>query len=214
MTTINQANIPKEWYYHDYDKLSSFISYYYQVNLFRELQCRRLLEVGIGNKTISRYLKSHGYDVTTCDYNENLKPDHVADIRELPFDDNSYDAIMACEILEHLPWNDVPIALSELKRVARRCVIISLPVISFYLEFVFKFPLVNQIFKIPHMDIFFSLPLVTFKMRPKHHEWEIGARNYPIRKIRKAVSNYFRIVKEVRPVLNPRHRFFVLEKMP
>ena len=57
---------------------------------------------GIGMSGIAELLLNQGFEVTTCDFNENLEPDVVGDIRELPFEDGSFPVVMACEILEHL----------------------------------------------------------------------------------------------------------------
>lgn len=212
MKKKTDSQTSREFYHRNYDQLSSFISYYYQIDIILELVQERLLEVGVGNKTVSVYLRNNGVDVTTCDYNKNLEPDYIADIRKLPFENDSFDVVMACEVLEHLPWCDLSTSLAELQRVTSKYVVVSLPVISAYLELVCKFPLINNIFKCPFFDIFLTVPLAVFRKCSVHHHWEIGLRGFPIRKIRKAFRQYFSIIKEVRPVLNPRHRFFVLEK--
>lgn len=212
MIENDNTKLARDHYLGDYDKLPSFVSYYYQVDLFRRLDCHNMLEIGIGNKTVSTYLRHHGYDITTCDYNEALQPNHVADIRDLPFDDNSFDVVMACEILEHLPWSDVPKALSQLHRVTKRYAIISLPVTQLFFEVVIKFPLILQIFKRLWFDIFLSVPCAIFKRNSKIHHWEIGLQGFSLRKIRQTFRTRFDIITEARPVLNPRHRFFVLEK--
>jgi SAM-dependent methyltransferase len=208
----DKVKTSRNHYYDGYDQLESFISYYYQIDLFRQLDRRSILEIGIGNKTVSRYLAGNGYDVTTCDYNEHLEPDYVADVRQLPFDDNSFDVVMACEILEHLPWEDVPKALGELHRVACDYVIISVPRVRLFAEFVIRFPMIRRMFGRPWFDVFLSLPLSIFTRCSKYHHWEIGLRGYPARKVRKAFGERFGILKEARPVLHPRHHFFVLEK--
>ena len=47
-----------------------------------------------------------------------VHPDVVADIRSLPFDDNSARAVYCGHVLEHLSWDvDLPLALSEVARV-------------------------------------------------------------------------------------------------
>src|SRR5439155_26839360 len=80
-----------------------------------------------GNGTVSSVLRARGLDVVTADIDRELRPDVVADIRELPFADRSFDGVLACEILEHIPWDDLPIAFGELRRVARRWVVFSVP---------------------------------------------------------------------------------------
>lgn len=51
----------------------------------------------------------------------------VADIRALPFPDDYVDTVMVCEVLEHIPWDDVPKTLREARRVAKQKVLITVP---------------------------------------------------------------------------------------
>ena len=209
--------VSKEHYYNNYDDINRFISYFYQVDLAKRLKPKRILEIGVGNKTVSNYLKQQGFKVTTCDFDENLEPDYTADLRKLPFENNSYDVVLAYEILEHLPWEDVDTALKELHRVSKKYVIISIPYLLGSFEFVFQFPLINKILKKAFIDVFFGMPLffinTTFlKKRQKEHHWEMGIKDYSSRKIRKIFRKKFKIIQEVRPLLNSYHHFFILEK--
>ncbi len=203
----------REHYCETYDDVKRFISYYYQAKLIKELGMNRILEVGIGNKLLSDYLRRFGLQMTTCDINGNLEPDYVADIRQMPFENDSFEVVVAFEILEHLVWNQVPNALKELHRVTEKYAVISIPYITAYLELVLRFPLINKIFKRPYLDFFIRLPFSFFRKCPAYHEWEAGLKNYSIKTVRKELTKYFRITREVRPVLNPLHYFFVLEKV-
>jgi ubiquinone/menaquinone biosynthesis C-methylase UbiE len=207
-----QVKNPKE-HYSSKDSLERFISYFYQIDLVKKLKPESILEIGIGNKTVSNYLKQNGLKADTCDFDKTLEPDYVADIRNLPFADNSYDMILAFEILEHLPWEDVDKALNELHRVSKKYVLVSIPYSSINFELTLKIPLLARIIKRPFLNIFWRIPYFfkTIKFSGEHY-WEMGKKNYPAKKIRKAFSKYFKIKKEVRPVLNPYHYFFVLEK--
>lgn len=51
----------------------------------------------------------------------------TADIRSLPFPDNHVDTVMACDVLEHVPWEDIPQALKEAKRVTQHKILITVP---------------------------------------------------------------------------------------
>ena len=51
----------------------------------------------------------------------------VGDATSLPFDDKSFDTVIACEVLEHLPAEQGPMLISELTRVARHCFVVSTP---------------------------------------------------------------------------------------
>ena len=211
------VQVKKEHYFRKkYDDLSRFISYFYQVDLVAVSagdSGAKILEVGIGNGTVSDYLKKLGFSVTTCDFDPALKPDVVADVRKLPFPDNSFDAVMACEVLEHLPFEDFEIAIKELARVSRKSVVISLPYKSTYFEVALKLPLIRTIFRRPFLDFLIRLPLPFGGLKVSgQHYWEIDLWRTPLRRVRAALRRYGRVIREVKPVLNHYHYFFVLEK--
>ncbi len=52
----------------------------------------------------------------------------IGDARSLPFKDKSYDVAMAIELIEHLNKADGDRALEEMERVARRMVVMVMPV--------------------------------------------------------------------------------------
>lgn len=208
--------VSKDHYFEQYDDISRFIAYFYQIDLIRQLKPQNVLEIGVGNKTVSNYLKYHGIKIDTCDFDESLEPDYVADIRNLPFEENSYDAIMACEVLEHIPWEDVDKALSELYRISKKHAIISIPYASASFELIFRFPLIGRLLNRTLINLFFRMPFFfsTIEFSGEHY-WEMGRRNYSSKKIRKAFGKYFKIIKEVRPILISGiswHYFFILEK--
>jgi SAM-dependent methyltransferase len=51
----------------------------------------------------------------------------VGDAIALPFADKSFDTIIACEVIEHLPAEKGATLIRELRRVARQCYIVSTP---------------------------------------------------------------------------------------
>src|SRR3989338_10935584 len=111
--------LKKKFYFDDYDSLGRFISYFYQIKETINTKPKTILEIGIGNKTVCYYLKYAGFHVTTLDINKELNPDKVGDIRDIPFPNNQFDTVIACEILEHIPFLDLPKAFEELKRVSK-----------------------------------------------------------------------------------------------
>jgi ubiquinone/menaquinone biosynthesis C-methylase UbiE len=113
--------VPKSLYFsRDYADIKQFISWFYQINTVQKLNGSKMLEVGVGNKILSNYLKQQGLHVTTADFDKNLHPDYVCDVRKLPFNSNSFDVVCGFEILEHIPFSDFQIALKELKRVTKK----------------------------------------------------------------------------------------------
>jgi len=89
---------------------------------------QRVLEVGCGRGEFAARLAGHGLEVVATDQSGHMVgltrargvDARVADVRELPFGDDDFDAAVANFMLYHVP--DVHRALSELARVAPRLV--------------------------------------------------------------------------------------------
>lgn len=196
-----------------YDTLERFISYHYQIMSVLRLAPKTVLEIGIGNKLVATYLKHEGVDVTTVDFDERLKPDIVADVRKMPVPDRSYDLVMACQILEHIPFETFEDALTELRRVTKRYAVVSLPRRSSYFEFVLKFPFIRTLLKRNFVDIAINWPLRFggFETSGQHY-FEIGRAPYTRRTIEARIKRHFRIIDSFSPVLNQYHIFYILER--
>jgi len=96
----------------------------------------RILEVGVGEGEVTSRLAARWPDASICGV--DLPDDALAaswagqdfapvfgDIGHLPFGVDTFDLVLAIEVLEHVPYPDV--ALAELARVARRDVVLSVP---------------------------------------------------------------------------------------
>lgn len=126
MGQLPAPQVERAHYFGGYDSANRFASYWHQIDETTKLG-GRVLEVGIGNGTVTAVLRARGLDVTTVDVDKELGPDVVADIRELPFPNRAFDTVLSSEVLEHLPWAHLPTALGELARVADRAVVVSVP---------------------------------------------------------------------------------------
>jgi len=194
------------------DDLFQFLSFFYQQKTIKDLKKKNILEIGIGNKFLTNYLKSNDFQITTCDLDQNLNPDYVADIRKLPFENNSFDLVVAFEVLEHLPFTDFEIALQEMRKTSREYVVISLPYSSIFFSLTAIFPLIRTIFKKRYFNFFLKIPQF---FRPNQydgqHYWEMGHRGTSKNKIKIILKKYFEIEKEFQPFLNFYHYFFILK---
>jgi len=91
-----------------------------------------ILDAGCGNGIICNNL-DRKYDVTACDISEKalefVKVDKkfVASIDNLPFKDSCFDLVMVNDVLEHLDEETYSRAISELRRVAKRYIIVVSP---------------------------------------------------------------------------------------
>ena len=200
-----------------YDKVGHFISYHQAIDLVRDINPKNALEIGVGNGLVSDYLKKLGIDITTCDINLDLEPDVVGDVRALPFKDKSFDAVLAFQVLEHLPFSDFEKSLKEIERISKRFVIISLPHRILGIEVVIKGYFVNPYIKKRFVSFCIGVPNIFLRKKRNsivigRHFWEIGLWGYSYRKIRKIILKHFKIIKEVKPILKHQHHFFVLEK--
>lgn len=94
---------------------------------------RTVLDAGSGDGLISRTLQQAGYHPVALDVSRQALR-HIRDLRrvqgdvcQLPFPDGSFDLVIACELLEHLPFDTFSDALNELSRVSRKYVIATVP---------------------------------------------------------------------------------------
>ena len=94
-----------------------------------------LLDVGCGmgllvNTLVARGVDAHGLDASSRPVEEGNRKlagrFHQGSILALPFPADSFDTVSSTDCLEHIAEADVPVALKELHRVARRFVFIQL----------------------------------------------------------------------------------------
>lgn len=190
-----------------YANLERFDSYFYQLKELLALPIADVLEIGVGDGVFRDYIKSNtAVAYQSLDIAEDLKPDIIGSVKSIPLPDNSCGAVVAYEVLEHLPFNDFEKALSEIARVSKKYAIISLPHFGPPIKFALKLPL------LPEMKFAFKIPYLREHKFNGQHYWEIGKKGYSVSKIRKIISKYFVIKKEFVPWENQYHHFYILEK--
>jgi len=107
------------------------------------VQGTRFLDVGCGHGKWGYLLKKYATPPSQKRYvaGVDVFPPHVESLRAegiyddvrvgdavaLPFDDQSFDTVIACEVLEHLTAEQGPLLMRELRRVARQGFIVSTP---------------------------------------------------------------------------------------
>lgn len=181
-------------------------SYWYQLRTVLARAPRRVLEVGIGDGVVGTCLKQQGISYTTVDIAEDLGPDMVASVTELPFGDDSFDIVCAFEVLEHMPFSESERALLECARVSSRFVLVSVPHFGPSVRLELKVPF------LPRFRFAVKVPFPRFHAFDGQHYWELGTRGYPVSRLRAAMRESFDIVDEFVPFENQYHHFFVLEK--
>ena len=196
-----------DYFSSDYEDKNRWMSYWHQIKEISDFRPESILIVGKGSGLVSEYLKLSGLKTVTLDIDESLNPDIVASVLKMPFSDNEFDVVLCAQVLEHLPYEDFPQALSEIKRVAKNGSVISLPHFGPAIRFFLKLPL------LPEIKFVIKLPYPKKHTFKGEHYWEIGKSGYPVRKIKKdIVKSGLVIVKDYIVFENPLHHFFILKK--
>src|SRR3989338_6026415 len=167
-----------------------WISYWHQIDATLRLTPENVLVVGKGDGIVVDILKKYIPRVESLDTEEKLEP----------------DVVLAAEILEHLPFDKFKTSLSEIRRVAKKGSVISLPHRGYTFSLSFKIPLIKWkrfIIKIPH---FWKTKTST----PEHY-WELGMKGYSKKTIKKIIyETGFKIKTSFVKHDDPSHIFLIL----
>lgn len=204
---MTESQVDKSHYsFSRYGFEGRFVSYFWQLKKVLDLKPTSVLEVGVGDKVFGNFLKDNtSVAYTSLDIADDLKPDVLGSILQIPFADKSYDVACAFEVLEHLPFEQFDKAVSELARVARRNVVVSVPHFGPMLSFSLKIPF------IPQLQLALKIPYPRRHLFNGEHYWELGKKGYPVGIIRQKLSVHGQIIKDFIPFGNPYHHFFVLK---
>lgn len=198
----------KEHYrFENYGYPERWASYYHQLKEIMVLRAGTLLQIGVGDGVVPEYLKKHS-DIAcrTLDINEELKPDVVGSIDNMPLPDASFDVVCCFEVLEHLPFERFEPSLRELVRVSKGHVLLSIPHFGPPVKFLVKIPL------FPEFRFMWKIPYRPEHQKRGEHEWEMGKRGYTPTRIRESLEKHFVIERDYVPFDAPYHHFFILKK--
>lgn len=199
-------------YSKEYFTRGRVFSYAHQLDAVLNCSPANVLEVGVGSGVVAAALRAMGLQVRTLDIQPELRPDVLGTVLEIPLPNASFDVGLCCQVLEHLPFSEIGIALRELRRVCS-VVIISLPDVRPHYRLSCRLPLLRH----------FEWTGTRVKMPPKEriesawknsgHYWEIGFPGYPLKMVRSAIiAEQWIIDREWRVPELPWHHFFVLVK--
>ena len=185
-------------------------SLWHQMNEIISSNSKSILEIGPGLGLLKQNLTLFDIHVTTLDHDERLGPDFVGSALDLPFEANSFDCACAFQMLEHLPYEESLNVVSELSRVAKNFIMISLPD---------KKPVYRYSIQLPILG-FLNFFIIKPQFKPRKHEfdgqhyWELNATGYDVNRVLIDLeeSSNMKVKKCFRVQENPRHRFIVLKK--
>jgi hypothetical protein len=173
-----------------------------------QLKPQTVLEVGPGDGLFGWYMQKNGVAYKSCDHADDITTDYKAELGSgvLPIADSSFDVVCAFQVLEHIPFEKVPAAVSELHRVSKKYVFLDIPEYSVHFQFFMKVPF------LPLLAKHFTVPRPVKNEFDGFHYWEISKQGYSRKKIRNLLSEKFIIREEFTILQNPKERFFLLEK--
>lgn len=127
----------KEWNW-EINKLDKWLSpsleSYYYANIWKSKNFKKILDLGCGLGRHSILFAQVGFEVDACDLsnyainylNEWAKKENVlvntkvCDMLELPYENNSFDALFAYHVISHTTTKDFLKVVREIKRVLKK----------------------------------------------------------------------------------------------
>ena len=200
-----------------YDHKARWLNYFTQIRaVAKAISIERgnssfsVLEIGPSHGLVTEYLRKFGVSVKTLDRKKEYNPDYLGSVTSIPCHDNTFDFVLASEILEHLTFEEYKKALTEIFRVTRKYAFITVPDV--------RHTLIDLYIKLPLLpSLAFSLRFPTRKQMPKlpigAHQWEIGRPGMSAKKVSAEMKNTgFIVIDEFVNRDTPRNHCFYLKK--
>lgn len=198
----------KHYQFDRYMSKTRWASVWHQVDEVQSLNPGSVLEVGPGFGAFKALMHVLGVSVSTLDVADDLEPDYIGSVDDIPLAERSFDVVCGFQVLEHLPYDRSLVAFAEMVRVSRKNVIISLPDARAVWACRLRLPFIGN------LDISLERPswLAARHRFDGEHYWELNKRGWPLRRILKDFTGV-RLLKTYRVPENPYHRFFVFERL-
>lgn len=115
-----ESNFLKERYATYYDRFQRFQAVADLVHGLSTGPGLKILDVGSFDEEFAKFLPTH----QIRPWNKKI----LSGTEQLPFRDDFFDAVVALDVLEHVPSQERPYFIKEVARVARKALILSFPV--------------------------------------------------------------------------------------
>jgi SAM-dependent methyltransferase len=185
---------------------SRWMSYWYQIKeIVSRPEIKSVLDIGPGTEFLRSMLAIHRPDIMyhTLDIANDVKPDIIGEVINIPVPYNTYDLVCAFQILEHIEFSDFEKGVQELKRVSKQYVFISLPHFGPSVELWFKIPFFKRV------KLSTKIPIPQKHVFGGQHYWEVGKRGYSPKKIRSVLQKHLTLLDEYVPFENQYHHFYI-----
>jgi SAM-dependent methyltransferase len=102
-------------YFHQQMDFINWIRFFFLLKQIIADRPDRVLEVGVGGGFLRDSAERFVGSYEVLDINDRLDPDHLGDVREeIPGLSGSFDKIVAADVLEHVPFEDLGRVLSNM----------------------------------------------------------------------------------------------------
>ncbi len=211
------AQLGPEFYnWESYVVRGRWASYWHQIAEVRATGAATCLEIGTGPGVVRDTLRRLGMEVTTVDVDAALGVDRIGDVRALPCEDGEFEVVLCSQVLEHIPWPDVPTAVGELRRVCRSHAIVSLPQSGIDVGFSLA---IRGLSPLSLRPLARDWRLIGRLNRPRrfafdgHHHWQVCSRGTGRSHVRAVLTGGFELEREYTVPEFTYHRFYVLRKL-
>lgn len=208
---MNLKQVEKEHYlFSRYMTKRRWASIWHQIDEVTKLQSLSILEIGPGPGAFKALCIEFGLKIQTLDIDKDMLPDYVASADDMPLNDSSFDTVCAFQVLEHVPFQQSLMIFSEMCRVARKNIVISLPDAMTYWPYSIHIPKIGE-YKFILRKPFWRK---TFHEYDGQHYWEINKKGYDENYVRKCLleSGSVTLKYTYRVKENPYHRFYIFDK--
>jgi ubiquinone/menaquinone biosynthesis C-methylase UbiE len=191
-----------------YNSKERWLSYWHQISETIEVLPDNVLVIGKGSgitESSIKLLSDNKIDIVTLDINNVVNSDVVGEVTCLPFESGAFDTVLCCQVLEHIPFDKFPVALSELHRVAKKRIILSLPHKRKHLKIAVSLPFFGD------KQLILKHPFTKKHCTSRQHFWEIG-RGVSRKEVLRCINKLFSVEKEFLNEINCEQRFFILER--
>lgn len=203
-------------YWLDNSDLLNWIRFFYLSKELNFSEAKKVLEVGEGSGVIRKVMREYVEKYDTVDVNTALFPTFISDVREkINNIENSYDCVIAADILEHIPFDDVPKALENIHSYLtdEGFALITIPHRASH--FLFMSPTnIPHAFRVPTG---FLSPGAFYRRFIKrkiwidpNHKWEIGDGYHTIDDVTRVMKNTGFKIEKIKKLIYV--DFFVLKK--
>lgn len=170
----------------------------------------KILEIGPGPGIFKALVGSFGINIETLDIDPELEPDHVASADNMPFENHTFDAVCAFQVLEHVPYETALNIFQEMARITSDKIVISLPNADRAWPFSLYIPTKGE------LKFYIKKPSAGSKEHifDGQHYWEVNKKGYAETKLIKDLNSLasVKLVRSYRVKENPYHHFFIFKK--